>query len=241
MRPRILVTTDDGRGERRSVGYARIELRAAYVRAVEQAGGAPFLVAPVEAPDTIATYLAIMDGLVITGGAFDVDPEMYGETTQARHDGLKPARTAFERALLEGALAQDVPVLGICGGMQLLNVVLGGTLHQHIADAFADPLEHEQPTDSSTAWHPITLSGWPRDALGAPGATVNSTHHQAVAKLGRSLVALGQATDGVVELISKDGGRRVVGAEWHPEQLDDALSRILYENLVEQARRDRFA
>ena len=119
-------------------GYSRLPwyaLRQNYCEAVARAGGLPILL-PHE-PEQAAAYLDRIDALVVTGGAFDVDPTLFGATTRHSTVKLKTRRTAFELEITRGALARDMPVLGICGGQQLLNVVLGGTLIQHIPDAFS--------------------------------------------------------------------------------------------------------
>jgi putative glutamine amidotransferase len=127
-------------------GYSKLPwyaLRENYCAAVARAGGLPILL-PHE-PEKVAAYLALLDGIVITGGAFDVDPALFGATTRHETVTTKDRRTAFELAITRAALAEDKPVLGICGGQQLLNVALGGTLVQHIPDEVADALAHEQP------------------------------------------------------------------------------------------------
>ena len=125
-------------------GYSKMPwyaLRQNYCDAVASAGGAP-LALPHE-PDMAAIYLDAIKGLVVTGGAFDVDPALFGDATRHATVKLKTKRTQFELAIVQGALARGLPVLGICGGQQLLNVALGGTLIQHIPDEVAGALAHE--------------------------------------------------------------------------------------------------
>ena len=139
-------------------GYSRLPwyaLRQNYCEAVARAGGLPILL-PHE-PSQAEAYLERIDGLVVTGGAFDVDPALFGAATRHATVKLKTKRTAFEIEITKGALARNMPVLGICGGQQLLNVVLGGTLIQHIPDEVSDALAHEQP-NPRTRW-PASVRG----------------------------------------------------------------------------------
>ena len=137
-------------------GYSKFPwyaLRANYCAAVAAAGGLP-LPLPHE-PELAAEYLARIDGLVVTGGAFDVDPALFGADSRHPTVKTKDRRTAFELAMVRGAHAADMPVLGICGGQQLLNVILGGTLIQHIPDEVNDALAHEQPNPRTEPGHAV--------------------------------------------------------------------------------------
>jgi putative glutamine amidotransferase len=238
-RPRILITLDLGEESRRGVPFPLIQTKAAYAHAVEEAGGVPLLVAPTAELELQTALVDILDGLVITGGSFDISPEAYGESPNgARLDPPKPLRTEFERALLLGALSRRRPVLAVCGGMQLLNVALGGTLHQDIRAALGDTaLEHEQPSSPERPSHDVEVV--PGTLLyrlaGSARIAVNSTHHQAIDRLGRHLSVFGRSKDGVIEAVGLDGVPYVVGVQWHPELLDDSLSRALYAHLVEGA------
>lgn len=238
MRPRILVTLDLGTETRRGVPFSTVHLKAAYAQIIEAAGGTPILAAPTEDPAVLHSLSALMDGLVLTGGNFDIDPALYGRTVPAgtRVDTPKPLRTRFEWSLLESALAAGKPVLGICGGMQLLNVVLGGSLLLDIQTERSGALDHEQASSPATPDHLVHLiPGTALAALLGARIQVNSTHHQAVDRLGRGLVALGHGPDGVVEAIGHADSLSVLGVQWHPELLDDAPSRAIYGALVERA------
>jgi putative glutamine amidotransferase len=192
-------------------------LRQNYCDAVARAGGLPVPL-PHE-PDLAGEYLARLDGLLITGGAFDVDPSLFGASTRHATVKTKDRRTAFEYAITRGAIDADKPVLGICGGQQLMNVVLGGTLIQHIPDEIKNPLPHEQPNPRTEAGHAVkivagTLLHRVVKELELP---VNSAHHQAVKDVGKGIVVNAVAPDGVIEGIEDPRRRFVIGVEWHPE------------------------
>jgi putative glutamine amidotransferase len=208
-RPRIGVTLD-------VAGESRYALPRAYVEAVLGAGGLPLLLP--HAREAAAAYLALLDGLVVSGGAFDVPPELYGEARRPECGTTDPERTAFEQELLEAALAARLPVLGVCGGMQLLNVVRGGTLHQDLP-ADAGVRGHEQPPPKDVPSH---------DAVVAPGTllaalvgvgplSVNSTHHQAIRDPGQGVLVSARAPDGIIEAIELPDLPFALGVQWHPE------------------------
>ena len=192
-------------------------LRMNYADAVVAAGGLP-LALPY-APKSIPALLNILDAVVVTGGMFDINPDLYGaESTQASLN-LKPQRTEFEAALIRGALDQRIPILGICGGMQLLGVIAGATLIQHIPTAVSDALEHLQSMPCSTASHAInveagTLLG---DLLKTDRISVNSLHHQSIGEPGRRVRVSATAPDGVVEAIEVIDQAFAIGVQWHPE------------------------
>ena len=218
-RPRIGVTLDS----EAPGGYSKFPwfaLRQNYAGSIIGAGGLPLALPHVPA-ELIPAYLDQLDGLVVTGGAFDVDPALYGASQRHPTVDLKAGRTAFEWAITEQALARDLPVLGICGGQQLLNVVLGGTLLQHIPDSVAEPLAHEQPNPRDEAGHPVdVVEGTLLHRLvGTTTLAVNSAHHQAVDRTGVGVQISATAADGVVEAIEHPGYRFCIGVQWHPEFL----------------------
>ena len=207
-------------------GYA---LRENYCSAVTRAGGLPILL-PHE-PEQAERYLGLIDGLIVTGGAFDVDPALFGASTRHATVTTKDRRTAFELAVTRGALDADMPVLGICGGQQLLNVALGGTLVQHIPDEVAEPLAHEQPNPRNEPGHTVQVT--PGTLLhritGSAEIAVNSAHHQSVKAVGAAVVIDAVAPDGVIEGIEVPGRRFCLGVQWHPEfgitEADDRIFR----------------
>ena len=233
-RPRIGVTldADEARGT--------YELRRAYVDALLAAGGLPVLLP--HAPGAAADYCALLDGLVITGGAFDVDPALYGEARRPSCGPTKPERTAAELAVLQAALAGRLPVLGICGGMQLLAVARGGSLHQDLA-ADLGAAGHEQPAPKDVPSHEVAIAPGTRLAalVGAESLRVNSTHHQAVKAPGAGVVISARAPDGVIEAIELPELPFALGVQWHPEAAlrHDPRHARLYAGLVAAAREGR--
>jgi putative glutamine amidotransferase len=201
-------------------GYSKLPwyaLRENYCAAVVRAGGLPILL-PHE-PDRVAAYLERIDGLVVTGGAFDVDPALFGAATRHAAVTTKDRRTQFELAITRAALAADKPVLGICGGQQLLNVALGGTLIQHIPDEVSGALAHEQPNPRTEPGHRVAIT--PGTLLhritGAAELAVNSAHHQAVKDVAPGMIVDAVAPDGVIEGIEDPRYRFCLGVQWHPE------------------------
>jgi putative glutamine amidotransferase len=179
-----------------------------------------------------AEFLQRLDGLVVTGGAFDVDPAMYGGGERHESVVVKENRTFAELAFLQTAMERDLPVLGICGGQQLLAVALGGTLIQHIPDAVEGALGHEQRTSHYEAAHEVAVVPGTR-LFGIVGGVmrVNSSHHQAVKVPGRSVVNA-RAGDGVIEGVEDPGRRFCVGVQWHPEYFVDAGDRAIFDAFV---------
>lgn len=217
MQPLIGFTLDY---EENNPGYSKYPwyaIRENYLTSVSAAGGVPL---PLPHELALAErYVQMIDGLVVTGGAFDVSPEYYGQTIQSEAVSLKERRTRFEMAMIKGALARDLPVLGICGGQQLLAVALGATLIQHIPDTIPNPLPHEQPNPRHEAGHAVAITPGTllHKIVDKTELQVNSAHHQAVDAVSGELVVNARAPDGVIEGIEHPGYRFCLGVQWHPE------------------------
>ncbi len=211
--------------------YPWYALRQNYADAVSAAGGLP-----VALPhnDLAEAYLDRIDALVVTGGAFDVDPAMYGDSDTHGTVTLKQGRTAAELALLRGALTRGLPVLGICGGEQLLAVVLGGTLIQHIPDSIENALAHEQPNPRHEPGHHIAITQGTllHRIVGSDTMFINSGHHQAVRSPGPHAIVNAVAPDGVIEGIEDSRYRFCLGVQWHPEFHIDHGDRAIFDALI---------
>jgi putative glutamine amidotransferase len=205
---------------------------ADYVRAVERAGGRPLLVPP--SGGGIAETLDALDGIVFSGGS-DIDPELYGHDAHEATTDVARHRDDAELALLEAALARDLPVLAICRGSQLLNVALGGDLVQHLPEALGH--ERHKHTPGMFADHDVTIEAGTRlHALVGPHAPVKSHHHQGFGRLGGGLRVAAHADDGSPEALEDPARRFAIGVLWHPEAGEDAA---LFDALVEEAARYR--
>jgi len=203
-----------------------------YVRAVVRAGGRPLLVPPSE--DGVAETLEVLDGLVFSGGS-DLDPATYGHEPHPETKGVVEERDRAELALLEAALARDMPVLAVCRGSQVLNVALGGDLVQHLPDVVGHD-EHKH-TPGEYADHDVSLEPGTRlETLLGNHAPVKSHHHQGFGRLGSGLHEAARAHDGTVEALEDPSRRFALGVLWHPEAGEDLR---LFEAFVEEARRYR--
>ncbi len=201
---------------------------ADYVRAVERAGGRPLLVPPLEG--AIEETLDAVDGLIFSGGA-DIDPDLYGQDLHPETSGVHPERDRGELALLEGALARDMPVLAICRGSQVLNIARGGDLVQHLPDVVGD--EKHKHTPGTFGDHRVTLEEGTRlAALLGEHAPVKSHHHQGFGRVGEGLRVAAHAEDGTVEAVEATDRRFAFGVLWHPEAGEDMK---LFEELVREA------
>jgi putative glutamine amidotransferase len=195
-------------------------LPESYPELVRAAGGVPVLLPP-GPPETAADLVTRLDGLVVTGGP-DVDPARYGQRPHPATGPAAPVRDAWETALTEAALAQRVPLLGICRGLQLLNVVCGGTLHQHLPDAVGH--SGHNPDPGSFPPHPVqVLPGTSLAAILGTGAPLDAPthHHQGIDLLGRGLRPAARAEDGLIEAVEGEGDGFVLAVQWHPEEGGD--------------------
>jgi putative glutamine amidotransferase len=234
-RPIVGITLDSENPGGYSV-YPWYALRTNYAGAIAEAGGLP--IALPHHADLADAYLDTIDALVVTGGAFDVDPALYGETDTHDTVILKSGRTRAEHALLSGALARDRPILGICGGEQLLAVALGGTLIQHIPDTLPDALAHEQKNPRHEPGHAVRLAEGTllHRIVGGTTMQVNTSHHQAIRSAGPNAVVNAHAPDGIIEGIEAPGHRFCLGVQWHPEFLIDPGDAKIFHAFIEAAR-----
>jgi putative glutamine amidotransferase len=212
-------------------------LPCGYVDGVRAAGATPLVLPPGE--PQAERLLDLLDGLVLAGGG-DIAPGAYGGEPHETIYSVSEERDQFEFSLARAALARhDVPLLCICRGMQVLNVVCGGTLHAHVPERFGDRVAHRLPP-RLTARHPVRVEPDARLAtiLGASSVEACSWHHQAIDRLGQELRPVAWAEDGVIEAVEHTAHPWCIGVQWHPEmQLDEAAQRSLFAALVAAARR----
>ncbi len=208
------------------------------VQMLTQRGAAVMLIPPSQPASALRRLFRSLDGLLLSGGT-DICPAMYKRTPK-EGTVYDLERDELELELVHLALAQDIPTLGICRGMHLLNVALGGTLYMDLAECRFETIEHSLDwRRSPNARHPLTISkGSLLSVLlgGVCHIAVNSSHRQAVCDLGEGLRAVGRSPDGLVEAFEHEGSRFVIGVQWHPEWLeDDLVNRRLVDRLVEAA------
>jgi putative glutamine amidotransferase len=212
-------------------------LPSEYTEAVAAAGGVPVLIPLI--PGAAAELAARLDAIVLTGSASDVDPERYGQSRSAEVTKVHPQRDATDFAVLRQAFREKKPVLGICFGVQSLNVYLGGSLVQHIPSSIANAQQHS----SDAARHSVhfepgsRLAKWAGDSS---AAHVNSTHHQSIEKPGDGLRIVATAPDGVIEAVEGIAPDHfVIAVQWHPERIwkDEPVSARLFAELVKAASR----
>ncbi len=214
----LTTTIDTAGGEYRK---PRVAIYAAYLAALQRVGLVPVLVTPAHSPDAIQALIDSCAGLVLSGGD-DIDPARYGQDPIPELGPVNPARDTAEFRALEVALEQDLPVLGICRGHQLLNVFFGGTLCQDLDVAAAAGAAHTQTTPWGSHHHFVSIepSSHVGRAIGVDRMEINSYHHQAINRVGRDLVVTARSHDGMIEAVESREHDWVVGVQWHPERYE---------------------
>jgi putative glutamine amidotransferase len=220
-------------------GYAIVPwyaLRENYADVVHKTGGIPIFL-PHE-PSHIEHYLSMIHGIIVPGGNFDIDPTTYGASNVHETVVMKHKRSAFEMGLTRRAFAQSMPILGICGGEQLINVILGGTLIQHIPDQVPHCLEHEQKHHRAEVGHEVSIVPGTRlhQMMGTLRTGVNTSHHQAIDRVGEGLVINARADDGVIEGIEHTEHPFCIGVQWHPEYEVTPSDTLIFKAFVDAAR-----
>lgn len=213
-----LKTLNEGKKGRHDILY----VKKALADAVAAAGGTPVIVPFATSGFFYAKKIMDkLDGLLISGGDFDIDPAVYGEKRHKKLGLIKQERTLSEIFLLKAALKMNKPLLGICGGQQLINVHFGGTLYQDIPGQNKAAKDHEQDGSPTKASHMVKILDRTKLARIVKNKTlkVNSTHHQAVKELGKTLAASALSPDGIIEAVESRDGRFILGVQWHPEFL----------------------
>lgn len=207
-------------------------IRKNYLFSIEKFGGIPFPL--FHSLASLPDIFSMVDGIIITGGNFDIDPTLYGENNDHSRS-LKNTRTNFEMKICEMSLKNNLPILGICGGEQLLNICFGGTLIQDIKKYNKNSLEHEQTNPRNETSHSVEIKKQTKlfEIIKDSEIQVNSAHHQAVNKLGKNLIISGLARDGIVESIESTEHDWCIGVQWHPEFLITKADKLLISNFIE--------
>lgn len=229
MKPTIGITTY-GR-----VQENRYSLPAAYVSAVERAGGRPVLIPPGDS--NAEPYLGFLDGLILAGGG-DIDPAHYNGRRHETLYGIDAARDKLELALAREAMRVGCPTFGICRGMQLINVALGGSLIEHLPDEVGDDILHRAlPRDPTPHDVEIEASSALARIAGTTQIRPLSWHHQGIRKLAEGLTCAARAPDGTIEAIEKPGEHWLIAVQWHPELSahEDHTQQRLFDTLVNVA------
>lgn len=236
MKPVIGITTDVEKNDKHV-------LNNTYVKAVIRAGGLPIIL-PVGAEEDVKQFAGLIDGLLLTGGG-DIDPTIFGEEPHLRLGDVDPARDAVELDLFKEVLALNKPILGVCRGLQIMNIALGGNMYQDIyAQKEGDLLQHIQKAPNSHGSHFVQVE---KESLlesitKTSQIKVNSYHHQAVKDVPKPLIISGVASDGVIEAIESTAHTFVLGVQWHPEALaqkEDAVSLRIFDAFIEKCTESR--
>jgi putative glutamine amidotransferase len=214
-----------------------------YLDAVVDAGGIPLLIPTVESSSVARDYLEQADGILLPGSPTDIDPKVYGAEPHPKLGKLYPDRDSTDFALLKYAEAEKLPILGICFGIQSLNVFRGGTLVQDIPSQVSRALTHDESTHVVHLEAGSLLAGLAGSAeIGESlDIDVNSFHHQSIERPGSNLRIAAKAADGVIEAVEDVTGRFVVGVQWHPERgwQDSEFSRRLFSAFVQASRKSK--
>jgi putative glutamine amidotransferase len=239
VRPTIGITCDLDLGtgrEARLPGRKSHVLYDDYAHAILESGGLPVLLPTSASDESRVAYAELLHGLLIPGSPADIDPACYGEEPHARLGPVNPLRTDFEIQVVRLALKRHLPVFGICGGAQVLNVALGGSLYQDIPSQVTKAYKHSSAPDRA---HTVDIVPGTRLAaiLDVQEMRVNSLHHQAVKVPGQGMVVSASSRDGVIEGVEISGLPFVIGVQWHPERLfmDDEASQRLFAAFVQVA------
>ncbi len=222
--------TEDGSYASRPWYAARCD----YSDAITKAGGTALFL---PYSSNVDDLLCVIDGLLISGGDNDINPSFYGQEIISDKVKINDPRAGFEINLFKEALRRNVPVFGICNGLQVINVALGGSLIQHIPDSCPSNINHEQPKPKDIPTHSIIIEN---DTLlsqlsESVNVQVNTTHHQSIDKLGKGLIVSATAPDGIIEAIELPNHKFVIGVQWHSEYENSNLDTRLFARFVEES------
>ena len=195
-------------------------LMDAYILSIIKSGGLPFLLHSMTELNLTSDFIQSLDGILVSGGGHDIDPLNYGEDRHVKCAPPNVKRENFEISLIKKAMELNMPILGICGGMQAINVAAGGTLFQDIPSFFDNPLQHQPDKESTYSFHNIEIeSSKLQEFFSSSSELVNSSHHQSLKEVPESFLINAFSVDGVIEGIESKENSYVVGVQWHPESL----------------------
>ena len=235
MKPVIGITTLEGSNPN---GLSTVVLIQAYIHAIVEAGGVPVMIPSMLAGQGWEVLYERLDGILFSGGG-DIAPEHFGGENHPRIDGIEPQRDAIELNLVRAVVDDHKPFLGICRGIQTVNVGLGGTLYEHLGEQFIHGIDHTYPGNMRT-WlvHEIKVEEGSRlaEIVGEPILQVNSLHHQGLKDISPDLRITGRAPDGLVEAVELPDHPFGLAVQWHPEWLTDQQpTKNLFKAFVEAA------
>ena len=238
MQPIIGITTLEGKNPD---GLPTVMLIQAYIYAIMQAGGVPVLIPSMLAKRGWDVLYQRLDGILFSGGG-DIAPEHFGGENHPRVAGIEPLRDSIELSLLRAVVDDGKPFLGICRGIQTVNVGLGGTLYEHLGEQFRGNIDHTYPsTMRTTLVHEVKIEEGTQiaEVVGEPILNVNSLHHQGLKDIAPALRVTGYAPDGLVEAVELPEHPFGLAVQWHPEWMTDQLStRKLFKAFVKAAERE---
>ena len=212
-----------------------------YAAAIEAAGGLPLLLPYVTAEATFEEFAALCDGFLFAGGA-DIDPKHYGEQPKPTCGAIQPYRDEVELRAFEKAFATGKPIVGVCRGLQLINVALGGTLYQDIPSEIKTDVRHQQLEDRFAPSHEVNVHpATPLfDLVGVERLCANSFHHQSIKTLGKGLAISATADDGVVEAVYWKGERYLRAYQWHPERLKQSeKNKLVFDEFIAVCKKEK--
>jgi putative glutamine amidotransferase len=209
-------------------------LRADYSNILEKFGALPVLL---PYTNDIESQIDIIDGLLIPGADEDINPKFYGQKIKSSRVKTNDTRALYELALVKEVLKRDIPVFGICNGLQILNVSLGGTLIQNIPDVHKSNINHEQPYPTCSPTHDIIINDGSllSRLTKEKRVKVNTTHHQAIDEIADSLVVAASATDGIIEEVESKDHKFLIGVQWHSEYQNSELDKNLFKRFIEES------
>lgn len=216
-----------------------LNLKSAYAHAVENSGGLPIAIPYTENEETLDKYIELCDGVLFSGGC-DIEPKKFGEETKDTCGKIQLFRDKLEFSFFEKAFRAKKPIMGICRGVQLINVALGGSIYQDIPSEIATDILHRQKEAGQLTTHEVgIISDTPlMELIGEEKMPVNSFHHQSIKALGEGLEVMAFADDGIIEAVYHNGESYIMGYQWHPEKLldTDPYKKVLFDDFIKASK-----